>query len=77
MNEIWMKREGEKINFNVYDKKEDIFEVQRNSPSMIYIALLFDNDPIKNQSIRLCIYFLFNTFHQAPAFDYSFYIILL
>lgn len=67
-----MKREGEQINFNVYDKKEDIFEVQRNSPSMIYIALLFDNDPIENQSLRLCLYLISNTFHRAPALNYRY-----
>lgn len=53
MNEIWMNRDGEKINFDVYENKEDIFEIQRNNPSMVYIALLFDNDPIQNHSIRL------------------------
>lgn len=53
MNEIWMKRDGEKINFDVYENKEDIFEIQRNNPEMVYIALLFDNDPIQNHSMRL------------------------
>lgn len=52
MNEIWMKRDGEKINFDVYEKKEDIFEIQRNNPALVYIALLFDEDPIQNNSIR-------------------------
>lgn len=47
-----MKRDGEKINFSIYQNKEDIFEIQRNNPEMVYIALLFDDDPIKNQSIR-------------------------
>ncbi|XP_022180938.1 ATP-binding cassette sub-family A member 5-like isoform X1 [Myzus persicae] len=51
MNEIWMKRDGEKINFSIYQNKEDIFEIQRNNPEMVYIALLFDDDPIKNHSI--------------------------
>lgn len=53
MNEIWMKRDGEKIYFDVYENKEDIFEIQRNNPAMVYIALLFDNDPIQNRSMRL------------------------
>lgn len=52
MNEIWMKRDGEKINFDVYQNREDIFEIQRNNPEMVYIALLFDDDPIQNNSIR-------------------------
>lgn len=52
MNEIWMKRDGEKINFDIYQNREDIIEVQRNNPEMVYIALLFDNDPIENNSIR-------------------------
>lgn len=52
MNEIWMKRVGEKINFDLYEKKEDIFEIQRNNPALVYIALLFDEDPIQNNSIR-------------------------
>lgn len=52
MNEIWMRRDGEKINFSIYQNKEDIFEIQRNNPEMVYIALLFEDDPIKNQSIR-------------------------
>lgn len=52
MNEIWMKRVGEKINFDVYQNREDIFEIQRNNPAMVYIALLFDGDPIQNHSIR-------------------------
>lgn len=53
MNEIWMKRDGEKINFDVYENKEDIFEIQRNNPAIVYIALLFNNDPIQNHSMRL------------------------
>jgi len=52
MNEIWMERDGEKINFDIYENKEDLFEIQRNNPAMVYIALLFDNDPIENRSIR-------------------------
>jgi len=52
MNEIWMKREGEKINFDVYENKDDILEIQRNNPAMVYIALLFDDDPIENRSMR-------------------------
>jgi len=52
MNEIWMKRDGEKINFSIYQNREDIFEIQRNNPEMVYIALLFEDDPIKNHSIR-------------------------
>lgn len=53
MNEIWMKRDGEKINFDIYQNREDIFEIQRNYPEMVYIALLFDDDPIQNSSLRL------------------------
>jgi len=52
MNEIWMQRDGEKINFSVYKNKDDISEIQRNNPEMVYIALLFDDDPIQNHSIR-------------------------
>lgn len=52
MNEIWTERYGEKINFDVYEDKEDIFEMQRNNPAMVYIALLFDDDPIRNRSMR-------------------------
>lgn len=52
MNEIWMKRDGEKIHFDMYQNKEEIFEIQRNNPEMVYIALLFDDDPIQNHSIR-------------------------
>jgi len=52
MNAIWMERDGEKINFDIYENKEDLFEIQRNNPAMVYIALLFDNDPIENRSIR-------------------------
>lgn len=48
-----MKRDGEKINFDIYQNREDIFEIQRNNPEMVYIALLFDDDPIENNSIRL------------------------
>ncbi|XP_025412978.1 ABC transporter A family member 1-like isoform X2 [Sipha flava] len=51
MNEIWMKRSGEKINFDVYQNKEDIFEIQRNDPAMVYVALLFEDDPIQNHSL--------------------------
>lgn len=58
MNEIWTKRAGESINFDIYENKEDIFETQRNNPAMVYIALLFDNDPIQNNSIRLCTFSL-------------------
>lgn len=52
MNEIWMQRDGEKINFSIYKNKDEISEIQRNNPEMIYIALLFDDDPIQNHSIR-------------------------
>lgn len=60
MNEIWTKRDGEKINFDVYQNKEDIFEIQRNDPAMVYIALLFEDDPIQNNSIRFHIVFYNN-----------------
>jgi len=56
MNTIWTKRDGEKINFDVYENKEDIFEMQRNNPEKVYIALLFDDDPIQNNSIRLTLF---------------------
>lgn len=52
MNDVWMARDGEKINFDLYENKEDIFELQRNDPAMVYIALLFDDDPIRNGSIK-------------------------
>jgi len=52
MNEIWMQRDGEKINFSIYQNKDEISEIQRNNPEMVYIALLFDDDPIQNHSIR-------------------------
>lgn len=52
MNDVWTARDGEKINFDLYENKEDIFEMQRNNPEMVYIALLFDDDPIQNGSIR-------------------------
>lgn len=60
MNDIWMKRNGEKINFDVYQNKEDIFEMQRNDPAIVYIALLFEDDPIHNLSLRFYIVFIIN-----------------
>lgn len=53
MNEIWMKRFGENIHFDVYENKEEIFEIQRNNPAMVYIALLFDDNPLQNRTLRL------------------------
>lgn len=61
MNEIWLKRYGENIHFDVYENKEEIFEIQRNNPAMVYIALLFDDDPLQNRSLRLfSIYFSYD-----------------
>lgn len=57
MNEIWLKRDGEKINFDIYQNKEDIFELQRNDPALVYITLLFEDDPIQNYSLRFYIVF--------------------
>lgn len=59
MNDIWMKRDGEKINFDIHQDREEIFEIQRNNPEMVYIALLFDGDPIENNSIRLYTIFFY------------------
>jgi len=58
MNDVWTTRGGEKINFDLYENKEDIYDVQRNNPAMVYIALIFDDDPIRNNSIRFLLSFL-------------------
>ncbi|XP_050432298.1 phospholipid-transporting ATPase ABCA3-like [Adelges cooleyi] len=64
MNTLWMNRTGDVLNFTMYNDKKDIFEVQRNNPESVYIALLFDYLEIQNNSIGYEI-------HTNPFYDSS------